>query len=189
MLFRSAPPIADCTIRKQWTAVVEQANARILEYSIGNGCKMGTTATAMLLTKERYYLMNIGDTRAYEVISYGIRQLTVDHTLVQQEVDKGNLTKEQAESAPMNHVLTRCIGVEAEVYPDLFFGDTKKGAIYFLCSDGFRHRITEAEIIGQLCNSNTYPDMENRLEALTALCKQRGETDNISVIAVQCMDD
>lgn len=179
--------IEDCMIRRQWTTVVEKANSWILEYSRENDCKMGTTVTAMLLTEQRYYILNIGDTRAYEVTPHGMRQLTVDHTLIQREVDKGNLTKEQAESAPMKNVLTRCVGIEADVFPDLFFGDTKEGAIYLLCSDGFRHRISEPEMIGQLCDNDIGLSMERRQELLVELDKQRGETDNISVITVQCV--
>lgn len=180
--------IEDYLIRRQWTAVVDQVNRWILEYSRENGCKMGTTVTAILLTGQRYYILNIGDTRAYEITSYGLKQLTVDHTLVQREVEKGNLTKEQSESAPMKNVLTRCVGIEEEVYPDMFFGDTKNGAVYLLCSDGFRHQISESEIVDQIFYNDAGYSMEQRQELLIALDKERGETDNISVITVQCVD-
>lgn len=179
--------IADCVIRSQWTAVVERIHAWILEYSRKNGCKMGSTVTALLLTGKRYYLMNIGDSRAYEITPQGICQLTVDHTVVQQEVEKGNLTREQAESAPMGNVLTRCVGIGGDAYPDLFFGDTKEGAIYLLCSDGFRHHISESEIVEYICGSDRGIGMEGRQKLLIALGKQRGETDNISVITIQCI--
>lgn len=180
--------IEDYIIRRQWSDIVDRINAWILEYSRKYRCRMGTTVTAILLSRERYYLMNIGDTRAYEMTSHGMCQLTVDHTLVQQEVEKGNLTKEQGEGAPMKNVLTRCVGVEAEAYPDLFFGDTKAGAVYLLCSDGFRHCISEPEIVSQIYSNDRSQNMEGRLELLIALNRQRGETDNISVIAVQCID-
>lgn len=180
--------IEDCVIREQWTAVVEEINAWILEYSRENGCRMGTTVTVLFLTSRRYYLLNIGDTRAYEVSPFGMRQLTVDHTLVQREVELGNLTRKQAESAPMGNVLTRCVGIEAEVYPDLFFGKPKEGAVYLLCSDGFRHRVAEEEIIAQLFGGDGERCMESRQEALVELVKERGETDNISVITIQCRD-
>lgn len=183
----SGMEIKDHVIRRQWTAIVEQVNSRILEYSRENGCKMGTTVTAMLITGQRYYILNIGDTRAYEISPYGMNQLTVDHTLIQREVEKGNLTKEQAERAPMKNVLTRCVGIEADVYPDLFFGDTKEGMIYLLCSDGFRHRISEAEVTCRFRNRDAGSGMKRCLELLIALGKQRGETDNISVITVQCV--
>lgn len=183
-----ADTVEDCVIREQWTAVVEEMNAWIVGYSRENGCRMGTTVTAMLLTPKRYYLLNIGDTRAYEALPCGIRQLTVDHTLVQREVERGNLTRRQAESAPMGNVLTRCVGIEDEVYPDLFFGRPKEGAVYLLCSDGFRHRAAEEEIIAQLFGGDAERDMESRQEALVELVKERGETDNISVITIQCRE-
>ena len=178
--------IEDSVIREQWTDVVEKINAWIVEYSRENRCRMGTTVTAMLLTPERYYLLNIGDTRAYEAVPCGMLQLTVDHTLVQQEVERGNLTREQAESAPMNNVLTRCVGIEEEVYPDLFFGRPKEGAVYLLCTDGFRHRAAEEEMIVQLFGGGGR-GMESRQKALVELVKERGETDNISVITIRCI--
>lgn len=180
--------VTDYIIREQWSDIVEQMNGWIREYSVDCGCKMGTTVTAILLTQERYYLLNIGDTRAYEVTPCGMRQMTIDHTLVQREVEKGNLTKEQAESAPMNNVLTRCVGIETEVYPDMFFGGTREGGMYLLCSDGFRHHISEKEIISHLYNDDSGFNMEKRQELLVEMNKQRGETDNISVIVIQCIN-
>ncbi len=183
---RDEEAVADHVIRRQWTGIVERVNAKLLAYGREIGCRMGTTVTAMLITQKRYYLMSIGDTRAYEAAAWGMRQLTVDHTLIQREVERGNLTREQAENAPMNHVLTRCVGMNPEVYPDMFFGNTRKGAVYLLCSDGFRHRVSETEMAETLCKRDG-GSMEKRQRNLIELGKQRGETDNISVITVQCV--
>ena len=86
----------------------------------------------------------------------------------------------------MKNVLTRCVGMEGSVCPDLFFGDTVAGAVYLLCSDGFRHRISETEIAGALGGEEGAADMRERLDNLVALNRQRGEKDNISAVAIVC---
>jgi len=175
----------DSVIREQWSAVVNEQNDKLREYSHREGCLMGTTMTAMLLTGERYFIMNIGDSRAYE-FRKGIRQITIDHTVLAQEVLLGNMTAEEAERAPNRNVLTRCVGVEEFVTPDMFFGDTVRNAVYMLCSDGFRHTITENELVEQFSRGGVSgeADLKRREEHLIELIKQRGETDNISVVTV-----
>ena len=130
--------------------------------------------------------MNVGDTRAYEIAN-GIRVLTKDQTVVAREVERGNLTPEQAAVDPRRSVLLQCIGASDEVYPDLFFGDTQLNAVYMLCSDGFRHEITEGEIYNYL-NPNVMLDadgMQNNMRALIDLNKQRQERDNITVVSIR----
>ena len=101
------------------------------------------------------------------------------------EVRLGNLTKEQADHSSIQNVLTRCVGVQEEVYPDLFFGEVQRDAVYMLCSDGFRHRITEDEMQKYLRRpAEGSLQMKRQEEYLIELNKQRGETDNISVITI-----
>ena len=99
---------------------------------------MGTTVTAMILTGGYYYIVNVGDSRAYEICS-NLQVLTRDQTVVAREVEQGLLTLEQAETDPRRSVLLQCIGASDVVYPDFFLGEVKKDAVYMLCSDGFRH--------------------------------------------------
>lgn len=177
--------LEDHIIRKQWSDVINIQNSRIRDFGMQNSCSVGSTVTAMLLTEKRYYILNIGDSRAYEIADQ-VAQLTYDHTVVANEVRLGNLTLEQAESAPGQNILTKCVGVAESVYPDMFFGDTKRNAVYMLCSDGFRHKISAEEIRGYLL-SERYQDnsaIKNQEEYLIELNKQRGETDNISVITI-----
>jgi len=181
----SQKPLEDGIIKDQWFAVITKQNDKIRAYGQQKNCLMGSTITALLLKESRFFLLNIGDSRAYE-LSGKARQLTTDHTVVAEEVTKGNLTAEQAENAPMINVLTRCVGVSETIYPDMFFGDTKKNVIYMLCSDGFRHQISPEEAMEHLCSTNGTYDAEMKLreEYLIELNKQRGETDNISVITI-----
>lgn len=178
--------ITDAAIRTEWTNIAVEYNHKIKIHGKKCGTSMGTTVTALLLTEQRYYIVNVGDTRAYE-IGTGIRVLTKDQTVVAREVELGNLTLEQAKVDPRRSVLLQCIGASDEVYPDLFFGDTQLNAVYMLCSDGFRHEITEGEIYNYL-NPNVMLDadgMQNNMKVLVDLNKQRQERDNISVISIR----
>ena len=99
----------------------------------------------------------------------------------------GELTPEQAKTDVRRSVLLQCIGASEEVYPDMFFGDTKLNAVYMLCSDGFRHEISNEEIYNSL-NPNVMVDAEGmkcNMQSLVELNKQRQERDNISVITVR----
>lgn len=147
---------------------------------------LGTTVTALLLTEQRYYIINVGDTRAYEIGDHVVL-LTKDQTVVAREVELGNLTQVEAETDPRRSVLLQCVGASDEVYPDMFFGDTALNATYMLCSDGFRHEITEREIYAYL-NPTVMTDadgMQRNMEALIELNKQRRERDNISVVTIR----
>lgn len=176
----------DSEIRADWIRIATEYNEKIKAYGAQCGASMGTTVTAMLLTETRYYIINVGDTRAYE-ISDIVTVLTKDQTVVAREVELGNLTPEEAEHDARRSVLLQCIGASDEVIPDMFFGDTKLNATYMLCSDGFRHEISEDEIY-QYLNPSMMMDadgMKQNMDALIELNKQRQERDNISVITVR----
>ncbi len=178
--------IADSVIRSDWVGIATEYNEKIKSYAASSGTNMGTTLTAMLLTERRYYIINVGDTRAYE-ISDAVKVLTKDQTVVAREVELGNLTPEEAEQDSRRSVLLQCIGASDEVYPDMFFGETKVNVVYMLCSDGFRHEITEDEIY-QYLNPNVMVDadrMKQNMDALIELNKQRQERDNISVVSIR----
>lgn len=179
-------PLEDAVIRSQWEAVVERQNKVIQTYGARQGIKLGTTVVAMLLTQNRYYILNVGDSRAYELTD-GLRQLTEDQTLVAREVAQGLLTPEQAENDSRRSVLLQCVGASDAVYPDLFFGDVAHDAVYMLCSDGFRHEITAEEIYEALQPGVLFDEytMQQHSLSLIELNKQRRERDNISVSLVR----
>ena len=106
---------------------------------------MGTTVVAFLVVDDKYYIMNIGDSRAY-MVSDAIYQLTKDQTYVQYEMDLGHLTWEQAQTHPQRNVLLQCVGASDEIHPDYFVGDANPDTTFILCSDGFRHVISPDEI-------------------------------------------
>lgn len=178
--------INDYEIRNDWVNIALEYNDKIKVYGKRNGVSMGTTLTAMLITSSRYYIINVGDTRAYEIYDH-VHVLTKDQTVVAREVELGNLTPEQAERDSRRSVLLQCIGASDAVYPDMFFGDTKLNAVYMLCSDGFRHEITPEEIY-MFLNPNVMLDadgMKQNMDSLVELNKQRQERDNITVVSVR----
>ena len=180
--------ITDSDIRADWVGIATEYNEKIKLYGkkCGLSSGLGTTVTALLLTENRYYIINVGDTRAYEITD-SVAILTKDQTVVAREVELGNLTPEEAETDSRRSVLLQCIGASDDVYPDMFFGDTKLNATYMLCSDGFRHEITNKEIYDFL-NPNVMVDadgMKHNMESLIELNKQRQERDNISVITIR----
>lgn len=178
--------IQDSDIRNDWVNLVTEYNEKIKNYGKRSGVDMGTTVTAMLITSSRYFIINVGDTRAYE-ISDSVRMLTKDQTVVAREVELGNLTEEEAKADSRRSVLLQCVGASDVVYPDLFFGEPKTNAVYMLCSDGFRHEITEDEIYSNL-NPSVMTDadgMKKHMDTLVYLNKQRQERDNITVITVR----
>lgn len=170
----------------QWDALVLEQNEIIKVYGKRWGIKLGTTVVAMLITPKYYFVINVGDSRAYE-LDDSVYQITKDHSLVAKEVDLGNLTWDEAEKDKRNNILLQCIGASGEVYPDVFVGVTKKNATYMLCSDGFRHMITKEEIYSKLrpeiLENETV--MKDNINELISLNKQRNEKDNISVIVVK----
>jgi serine/threonine protein phosphatase PrpC len=181
-------PLDDSVIRAQWSQIVDEQNKLIGSYGARQGTRMGTTAVIMLLTQTRYYVMNVGDSRAYEIVD-GLKQITADQTFVAREVALGNMTAEEAERDERRSVLLQCIGASEEVYPDMFFDQVKEGAVYMLCSDGFRHEITPQEIYEKLQPVRMTDEETMRRSAweLVELNKQRRERDNISVALIKTL--
>ena len=179
-------PLEDRIIRRHWETLITDLNNRIQQYSVHNNTRMGTTVAAILLTQKRYYIVNMGDSRVYELTDR-IRQLTKDHSWVAREVEAGRISPEEAEHHPKRNVLTQCIGAPRQVFADMFFGTTKKNAVYLLCSDGFRHEITGDEIFEKLCPGalDGSVAMKKQTAELIEMNKQRGETDNISVALIR----
>lgn len=179
-------PLDDTVIRSQWETILKEENQKIMTYGARMGIRLGTTAVIMLITAGRYYVMNVGDSRAYELHD-GIRQLTNDQTFVAREVAMGNMTEEEAENDERRSVLLQCVGASDYVYPDMFFGDTKKDAVYLLCSDGFRHEIKANEIYSALHPNLMLNEesMNSAVLGLIELNKQRQETDNISAVLIR----
>lgn len=172
-------------IRKDWTRVVIQSDQCLYNYGEKRGISLGTTVTALLMTEEHYYAMNVGDCRIY-AMEEGIRQITRDHTVVQREVDLGKLSPFDAERDSRRNILLQCVGASDQICPDFFFGKPKPGSTYLLCSDGFRHEVTEEELyqVLQEKRRESKEDLQSALKILLRWNLDRQERDNLTAIAI-----
>lgn len=173
-------------LKYQWMRLAVDMNEKIKAYGEQNGIMLGTTLSAILMYMGKYYIIHVGDSRVYEITSQAV-QLTADQTLVAREVAAGRLTPEQAETDSRRSVLLQCIGASPVVEPDFIAGEINVGAAYMLCSDGFRHKISNEEMVDRIgpaaCASEA--DMENGCRFLTELVKYRKETDNVTVVLIK----
>ncbi len=174
-------------LSSQWNGIVQQQNIKLVQYGHERGIRLGTTATVLLLLSDRYYLLSIGDSRAYEITDVRITCLTHDHSFVMREVDEGRLTRQQAENDPRRNILLQCIGASKNVEPDFFEGVTSHKTTYLLCTDGFRHRAMQEEMRETLCPSSLWDanTMNAKLSFLVEQIKQRGEQDNITAVILK----
>lgn len=179
-------PIEDYVIKAKWEKIVVDISERIKRYGARQGVNLGTTAVVMLLTQTRYYILNVGDSRAYEIKDQ-LTQITADQTFIAREIAMGRMTVEEAMLDSRRNVLLQCIGASDEVYPEMFFGPVQKDAAYMLCSDGFRHEITPEEIYAYMNPNVLYDEksMNDNTVSLIELNKQRMENDNISVALIR----
>ena len=172
----------------KWALMLKDLNARILEASkryCRSGEAMGTTFTGMLFVNDQYVIAHVGDTRVYQITS-GMKQLTTDQTFVAREVGRGTMTLEQAMKDKRRNMLLQCVGASAVVEPQILTGKVERGA-YMLCSDGFRHEITEREMYESLnpVNLMNKNAMHSNTRYLINEVKSRQEKDNISVVLIK----
>ena len=165
--------------------MLKDLNVRILEYGKAIGIKLGTTFSGILFVDKQYVIAHVGDTRIYHIGS-SLSQLTDDQTVVAREISQGRMTIEQARLDKRRNMLLQCIGASRVVTPQIIYGATEKGA-YMICSDGFRHEITEDEIFESLNHINLINKkaMHENTKYLIDLAKSRQERDNISVVLIK----
>lgn len=143
---------------------------------------MGTTVSALLLSGSRYLIGQVGDSRVYLLRDGQFAQLTKDHSYVQEQVDAGYLTPEQARYHPYSNVITRCVGAGQDVEPDIYRGEVRAGDLYLVASDGLTGMVDDRRL-AQLLSSRADP--ERKVQALIAEANGRGGLDNITAIVVQ----
>ena len=172
-------------ILNSWDRLLQEENQRLVSYGLEHGIDLGTTLTAILFIGKTYYIAHVGDSRVYE-LTEKIRQLTDDQTLVAFEVANGMLTLEQAQKDARKNILLQCVGVTPSLKPVYIRGKLQKGSVYLLCTDGFRHKLSEEEIYAAF-----FPQKCKKQKSLEKCCKrmvdlniERGERDNITVIAI-----
>lgn len=177
-------------IKSRWNEMAITLGKKILSFSQSKGISMGTTLTALLIVDNSYVIIHVGDTRVYEIKKESIKQLTRDQTVVAFELEHHKITPEQAKTDKRKNVLLQCIGASKTVIPDIYSGTVTEDTMFLLCSDGFRHEISDDEILGVLSPSinPSEQNIKQGLIDLIELNKSRKERDNITAIGIRAFN-
>lgn len=166
------------------SSVFKKINKEIIQYGIEKEVKLGTTISLIFIYRGKYYILHVGDSRIYSVKNQ-IEKLTEDHSYVAYKVRNKIMTPEQAETSPDKHILMQCIGVKDNF--DIFKknGILNNNQIFIICSDGFYNRL-KFEDVKLYVGTKEFDDeiLQESAKELVQLVKNRGESDNISVILV-----
>ncbi|MDR2665559.1 MAG: Stp1/IreP family PP2C-type Ser/Thr phosphatase [Oscillospiraceae bacterium] len=163
------------------SAAIAAANKAVYDKSISDErCMgMGTTLVAAAVTRERCVVMNIGDSRAYKVTGSSIVQVTRDHSVVEDMIDRGDISRQAAKEHPKKNLITRALGTNAGEMPDIFSHELREGDSLLLCSDGLSNTVEEREIFYETAYGR---DVRGSCERLIGLALARGAPDNATVV-------
>ena len=142
---------------------------------------MGTTMVSAVVVGDDVYVLNVGDSRAYRITRRKMVQITRDHSLVQDMVERGEITPDQARVHPRRNVITRALGVNELVPCDIFTPKLQRGEMLLLCSDGLTNMLEDREILA-FSRRNTDPLSLGR--ALMAEALERGARDNVTIVII-----
>jgi PPM family protein phosphatase len=160
------------------------ANRAVVDKAAGdpNYRGMGTTLTAVMIEGRRAHIAHVGDSRAYLLREGSFSQLTNDHTLVQRLIEEGRLTREEAARHPQRSVITRAIGVDAEVEVDAMALELEPGDVMLLCSDGLTGPVEDDAILSLLSTDEPIGDVA---DALIEAANEAGGPDNITAVVLR----
>ncbi|MBE5816609.1 MAG: Stp1/IreP family PP2C-type Ser/Thr phosphatase [Clostridiales bacterium] len=144
--------------------------------------KMGTTLVACMLLDEDCIFLNVGDSRGYVLSEGSLRRITRDHSAVQEFVDEGIITPQEAKKHPQRNIITRAIGTESSVEADTFSYSLSNGDIILLCSDGLTEMVDDVEIEKIIRGSD---DISKAGDELMARALENGGVDNITAVLVK----
>lgn len=170
-------------IRRALEICVENANRSIYNAASSNAqySGMGTTLVVGVFQGAKLILGHIGDSRCYRLRAGEFTQITRDHSLLQEQIDAGLLTVEQAVTSTYKNLVTRALGVDDTVMLELNEYDVESGDIYLMCSDGLSDMVEDPEIGSVLLGQQS---MDQMAEQLVAVANDHGGRDNISVLLV-----
>ncbi|MDR1589500.1 MAG: Stp1/IreP family PP2C-type Ser/Thr phosphatase [Oscillospiraceae bacterium] len=162
-------------------AAVADANSAVYGKSVGDeSCAgMGTTLVAAAVTRESCTVVNIGDSRAYRITGDAIYQVTKDHSVVEEMIDRGDITRMEAKDHPKKNLITRALGTSADELPDIFRPELHEGDFLLLCSDGLSNIVEEREIFYEIAYCK---DIREGCERLVGLALSRGAPDNVTAV-------
>jgi protein phosphatase len=165
-------------------AAIKLANREIVQHMQAKEDTrgMGTTVVTAVVADDACYIGHVGDSRAYLIRDHKIRQLTRDHTFVNEQVEKGFMSRAEAEKHPARNILTRAVGSSEELHVELSETPLKAGDRILLCSDGLSSMVEDEAILKTV---EKHPDPSEACRSLVALANQNGGWDNVTAVLIQ----
>jgi protein phosphatase len=145
---------------------------------------MGTTLVALVVEEAHVWVLNVGDSRCYRFRAGRLEQLTLDHSLVEEQVRLGRMSRAEALRSPLRNMITRALGTQTRVTPDCFQFEAEPGDIFLLCSDGLTRELPDAQVQSVLSVDLPVAD---RCARLVEAAKKAGGHDNITAVLVQAV--
>ncbi len=163
---------------------IRLANRRVYAAAIQHQGRrgMGSTLTCVAIHRRKAYLGHVGDSRAYLVRGDKIYQLTKDHSWVEEQLEKGLLTEQEAENHEWRNLVTRVLGTRPQVAPDMVEIDVEAGDVFVISTDGLHGLVKPEEILSELERT---PNRQSSVEYLIALANERGGPDNITLVIAE----
>ncbi len=187
------PPVADKNLDmnkviERWKAMVLDQGQKILEYGQSRNISLGTTLTALLIVNDKYANIHVGDSRLYKITNV-MHQLTKDQTVAAHEIEQQRMTVAEAKTDRRNSILLQCVGASKVIEPDVQTGTLSENDAFLLCSDGFRHQVSDEEMYGVIAPHLLTSEkiMKKSLVDLVELNKSRNEKDNITAILIKAI--
>lgn len=164
---------------------IEDANAAIALHSAEVGEQMGSTVVSLMLRDNQFAVLWVGDSRAYLWRDGHLTRLTKDHSQVQDMVDGGIITAEEAETHKLKNVLTRAVGIEDNFGIGMIHDAVRSDDVFLLCTDGLYGPVPESDIARLL---EAADDLEEAAQTLLQLCIERGAPDNVTLVLVSAQE-
>ena len=176
------PKMRDASIKNLLDSAITAANMEVYDmaYAHPELSGMGTTVVCAIIRDDEVFIAYAGDSRAYIAGPDGIRQITVDHSLVQALVNKGELTEDEAEHHPNKNLITRAVGVEKQIEVDFVQETLGDEEILLLCTDGLSNYVSKEEIMQDISDGQYYAFADR----LVKRANNNGGGDNITVVAI-----
>jgi PPM family protein phosphatase len=180
-VFSDYAKAADQQVMDRVQAVFQIANNRILDHVVRHPAHQGMGCTAELLafSSAGFIIGHMGDSRTYRFRQGNLKQLTKDHSLVQEHIDKGLITPEQARHHSMRNIILRAVGVRPAPALDTLRGPIFSGDIFLLCSDGLTDMVDDEDIAAVLGSGE---DLQTKVDQLVESAKTAGGKDNVTVV-------
>ena len=178
------PDMGESSMEDLMRGALALSNSAVYELSNNDSdcAGMGTTLVASIIVGKKAVVLNVGDSRAYMISGGKIQQITRDHSVVEEMVQRGDITREESLNHPNKNLITRAVGTVDQVDCDIFKFDIEENDYMLLCSDGLTNLVTSDEILYEVTHAES---IEFCCEKLLGLAISRGAPDNVTIVLFQ----